>query len=100
VKQAIRRALASASRQTQSRSNGFGWIEADAFLFDIDGTLLVTRDLVHYNALNRAMREAYEVETTIDGVAYHGKTDVGILRAALARAGISGQGSSAIFSPP
>jgi phosphoglycolate phosphatase len=73
-----------------SRSDGFGGIEADAFLFDIDGTLTITRDLVHYNALNRAMREAYEVETTIDGIAYHGKTDVGILRATLARAGISG----------
>jgi phosphoglycolate phosphatase len=66
-------------------------MEAAAFLFDIDGTLLVTHDLVHYNALNRAMREAYGVETTIDGVAFHGKTDLGILREALSRAGISAE---------
>jgi phosphoglycolate phosphatase len=67
----------------------FRWLDADAYLFDIDGTLLNTRDLVHYNALNRAMFEAYGVEATIDGIAYHGKTDLGILRAALRRAGVS-----------
>jgi len=71
--------------------NGFRWMEADAYLFDIDGTLLVTRDLVHRNALHHAMREVYGVDTTIDGIAYHGKTDLGILRAALERMGISGE---------
>ncbi len=35
------------------------------------------------------MLDVYGVETTIDGIAYHGKTDVGILRAALERAGIA-----------
>ena len=73
-----------------SSRNGFRWTEADAYLFDIDGTLLNTRDLVHYNALNRAMLEVYGVDTTIDGIAYHGKTDLGILRAALERVGICG----------
>ncbi|HTE91077.1 MAG TPA: HAD hydrolase-like protein [Terriglobales bacterium] len=71
--------------------NGFRWMDADAYLFDIDGTLLVTRDLVHRNALHRAMRDVYGVDTTIDGIAYHGKTDLGILRAALERMGISGK---------
>ena len=74
-----------------SRSNGFCWNDFDAYVFDIDGTLLVTRDLVHYNALNAAMREVYGVNTTIDGITYHGKTDPGILRAALDRAGVSGE---------
>jgi phosphoglycolate phosphatase len=69
--------------------NGFRWMEADAYLFDIDGTLLVTRDGLHRAALHRAMREVYGVETTIDGIAYHGKTDLQILRAALERVGIS-----------
>jgi phosphoglycolate phosphatase-like HAD superfamily hydrolase len=64
-------------------------IRADAYFFDIDGTLLVTRDLVHWNALHQAMLEVYGVDTTIEGIAYHGKTDVGILRAALNRAGVS-----------
>ncbi len=64
-------------------------IRADAYFFDIDGTLLVTRDLVHWNALHQAMLEVYDIDTTIEGIAYHGKTDVGILRAALNRAGIA-----------
>src|SRR6202521_2130530 len=76
--------------QTQAvKSNGFRWMDADAYLFDIDGTLLISRDRVHRNALYQAMREAYGVDTTIDGIAYHGKTDLGILRAALERVGIS-----------
>jgi phosphoglycolate phosphatase-like HAD superfamily hydrolase len=80
-------------RATQNQAiplNGFRWMDADAYLFDIDGTLLVTRDLVHRNALHRAMREVYGVDATIDGIAYHGKTDLGILRAALERMGICG----------
>jgi phosphoglycolate phosphatase len=62
--------------------------EADAYIFDIDGTLLVTRDLVHWNALHQAMFEAYGADTTIEGIQYHGKTDLSILRVALARKGI------------
>jgi len=70
-------------------SNGFRWLSADAYLFDIDGTLLITRDLVHRNALHQAMREVYGIEATIDGISYHGKTDLGILRAVLTGAGVS-----------
>lgn len=65
-------------------------IRADAYVFDIDGTLLVTRDLVHWNALHQAMLETWNVDTTIEGIAFHGKTDIGILRAALERCGIAG----------
>jgi phosphoglycolate phosphatase len=63
--------------------------EADAYIFDIDGTLLVTKDLVHWNALHLAMIEAYGVDATIEGIQYHGMTDLSILRAAVARCGIS-----------
>ena len=77
--------------KSSPKSFSFRWRDADAYLFDIDGTLLNTRDLIHYNALNFAMRDVYGVDTTIDGVAYHGKTDLGILRAALARSGVSDQ---------
>ena len=73
------------------KPNGFRWKEADAFLFDIDGTLLLSRDRIHRYALHRAMLEVYGLETTIDGIAYHGKTDPGILRAALERGGIDSQ---------
>lgn len=70
-------------------SNGFRWKEADAYLFDIDGTLLLSRDRIHRYALHRAMLDVYGLEATIDGIAYHGKTDPGILRAALERGGIA-----------
>lgn len=66
----------------------FRWKESDAYLFDIDGTLLLSPDRTHRYALHRAMLDVYGVETTIDGIAYHGKTDPGILRAALERMGI------------
>ncbi|HEX7893172.1 MAG TPA: HAD hydrolase-like protein [Terriglobales bacterium] len=61
---------------------------ADAYVFDIDGTLLVTKDLVHWNALHQAMLEAYGADATIEGVPYHGMTDLSILRAALAQHGV------------
>lgn len=56
---------------------------ADAYFFDIDGTLLVTSDLVHWNGLHKAMLEVYGIDTTIEGLLYHGKTDIAILRNAL-----------------
>lgn len=67
-------------------------VEADVYLFDVDGTLLATRDLVHWNGLHQAMLEVYGIDTNIDGLAYHGKTDVAILRAALARCGVEAEG--------
>lgn len=70
-------------------NNGFRWNAADAYLFDIDGTILRSKDRTHRYALHQAMREVFHVETTIDGIAYHGKTDPGILRAALQRVGFS-----------
>ena len=73
---------------SQSRHE-FRWREADAYLFDIDGTLLLSPDRTHRYALHRALLDVYRLETTIDGIAYHGKTDPGILRAALERAGMA-----------
>src|SRR6201984_1961450 len=76
------------TQSTSSNQAEFRWKEADAYLFDIDGTLLLSPDRTHRYALHRAMLDVYGVETTIDGIAYHGKTDPGILRAAAERAGI------------
>jgi phosphoglycolate phosphatase-like HAD superfamily hydrolase len=45
-------------------------------------------DRTHRYALHRALLDVYGIEATIDGIPYHGKTDPGILRAALERAGI------------
>jgi phosphoglycolate phosphatase-like HAD superfamily hydrolase len=67
---------------------GFRWDSADAFLFDIDGTLLNSRDAVHYFAFRTAIRDVLGIESSIEGVPVHGNTDVGILRAVLKRAGL------------
>jgi phosphoglycolate phosphatase-like HAD superfamily hydrolase len=67
---------------------GFRWDSADAYLFDIDGTLLNSRDAVHYFAFRTAIRDILGIEASIEGVPVHGNTDVGILRAVLQRAGL------------
>ena len=67
---------------------GFRWDSADAYLFAIDGTLLNSRDAVHYFAFRNAIREVLGIEASIEGVPVHGNTDVGILRAVLQRAGM------------
>lgn len=67
---------------------GFDWHAAAAYLFDIDGTLLNSRDAVHYFAFRNAMREVLGIEATIEGVPVHGNTDIGILRAVLRREGL------------
>ncbi len=66
----------------------FHWDQADAYLFDIDGTLLNTRDGVHYYAFHDAVRATFGVPASLDGVWVHGNTDIGILRAVLKRAGV------------
>ena len=61
---------------------------ADICIFDIDGTLLNSRDAVHYFAFLNAIREVFKVEANTDGIHMHGNTDIGILRAVATRAGI------------
>lgn len=68
---------------------GFFWDQAGAYLFDIDGTLLNSRDAVHYFAVQHAVRDVLRLEISLDGIPVHGNTDPGILRAALRRAGLS-----------
>jgi phosphoglycolate phosphatase-like HAD superfamily hydrolase len=68
---------------------GFRWDAADGYLFDIDGTLLNSRDAVHYFAFQSAVRAVLKLETSIEGVHVHGNTDPGIVRAVLQRAGLA-----------
>ena len=68
---------------------GFNWDAADAYLFDIDGTLLNSRDAVHYFAFQHAIRQVLGIEASIEGVPVHGNTDIGILRAVLQRTGMN-----------
>lgn len=67
---------------------GFNWTASDCYLFDIDGTLLNSRDAVHYHAFHRAVAAVFGLEFRLDGVPVHGNTDVGILRAYFEQAGI------------
>ncbi|HVP43439.1 MAG TPA: HAD family hydrolase [Terriglobales bacterium] len=69
----------------------FTWSAADAFLFDIDGTLLNSRDGVHYWAFHNAVRRYFLISSKIDDVPVHGNTDIGIIRAVLTREGVPEQ---------
>lgn len=64
------------------------WDAFDAYLFDVDGTLLNCKDAVHYFAFCEALKALSGAELNLDGVTAHGNTDIGILRDALALAGI------------
>jgi phosphoglycolate phosphatase-like HAD superfamily hydrolase len=67
---------------------GFDWRGFDAYLFDIDGTLLNSRDGVHFEASQIAMQEMYGRSVELEGITLHGSTDPIILLAALERAGV------------
>lgn len=67
---------------------GRPWDSFDAYLFDIDGTLLHCQDAVHYLAFCDALQALSGRPLTLEGVTAHGNTDVGILRDALAIAGV------------
>jgi phosphoglycolate phosphatase len=66
----------------------FVWDGQDAYLFDIDGTLLRSRDRVHFESVARGVKRVTGFEVSLAGVVLHGNTDTGILREACASAGI------------
>ena len=59
------------------------WDAYDAYLFDIDGTLLTCHDAVHYFAFCSVLESLSGRPLNLDGVTAHGNTDLGILRDAL-----------------
>ena len=60
------------------------WDTFDAYLFDIDGTLLHCRDAVHYFGFCSVLSDIVGRPMSLDGVTTQGNVDVGILRDALA----------------
>ena len=68
--------------------DGFAWDAQDAYLFDIDGTLLRSRDRVHFDSFATTLREVMGFEVSLEGVPLAGNTDTSILREACERAGI------------
>ncbi|HZD47595.1 MAG TPA: HAD family hydrolase [Silvibacterium sp.] len=59
---------------------GFRWDEQGAYLFDIDGTLLRSRDRIHFDSFYSSVRSVMGHEIVFDGVTFSGNTDPGILR--------------------
>jgi phosphoglycolate phosphatase-like HAD superfamily hydrolase len=66
----------------------FVWDAQDAYLFDIDGTLMRSRDRVHYESVAASVQRVTGFEITLAGVLIHGSTDTAILREACMQAGI------------
>lgn len=66
----------------------FVWDEQDAYLFDIDGTLMRSRDRVHFESVAASVHRVTGFEITLAGVLIHGSTDTAILREACRQAGI------------
>ena len=65
------------------------WDSFDCYFFDIDGTLLNCSDAIHYFAFCDALQALSGRPLTLEGVTTHGNTDIGILRDALALAGVA-----------
>lgn len=66
----------------------FLWDAQDAYLFDIDGTLLRSRDRIHFHSFSSSIREVTGFEVSLTGMVLHGGTDTAILREAFSRAGV------------
>lgn len=68
--------------------SGFAWDGQDAYLFDIDGTLLRSRDRVHVDSFTTTLQNVMGPTVTLEGVSLAGNTDTSILREACEQAGI------------
>jgi len=66
---------------------GFRWDDQNAYLFDIDGTLLRSLDRVHFNSFAASIRQVTGVDLSLAGVSLHGSTDTKILRDACEQSG-------------
>jgi phosphoglycolate phosphatase len=67
---------------------GFTWDAQNAYLFDIDGTLLRSRDRIHVDSFASSVQRVTGFEVTLAGIVLHGSTDTTILREACQQAGI------------
>jgi len=67
---------------------GFSWDGQDAYLFDIDGTLLRSRDRIHFESFAQSVKRVTGFEISFSGQVLHGSTDTAILAEAFRLAGI------------
>ncbi len=68
--------------------DGRAWDKYDAYLFDLDGTLLHCTDAVHSIAFCDALTAVAGRPLNLDGVATHGSVDVAILRDGFLKGGV------------
>lgn len=83
--------MQTAQSKTEARvviQPGFAWDDQTAYLFDIDGTLLRSRDRVHFDSVATSVRRVTGLEISLSNISIHGNTDTGILREACRQAGI------------
>jgi phosphoglycolate phosphatase-like HAD superfamily hydrolase len=80
--------LTTSSEARVAIEPGFAWDSQDAYLFDIDGTLLRSRDRVHFDSFASSVQRVTGFEITLAGILLHGSTDTMILREACLQAGI------------
>lgn len=71
--------------------DGFCWDQQNAYLFDIDGTLLRSRDRIHYQSFFESVRSVMGRDLVLDGVTLSGNTDPGILHDAFRLAELDGE---------
>jgi phosphoglycolate phosphatase len=72
-----------ATQTTKARVHiepGFSWDGQQAYLFDIDGTLLRSRDRIHFDAFASSILQVTGTAVSLEGVSVHGSTDTAILR--------------------
>jgi phosphoglycolate phosphatase-like HAD superfamily hydrolase len=74
-------------RQVHVRE-GFRWDDCDAYLFDIDSTLVHAHGGVHSDAFTSSVEEVMGHPLSMEGVPLHGSTDTAILRDAFRSAAI------------
>jgi phosphoglycolate phosphatase len=67
---------------------GFAWDAQDAYLFDIDGTLMRSRDRIHVDSIVSSVQRVTGFEVTLSGILLYGNTDTAILREACNQAGV------------
>ncbi|MGD0832224.1 MAG: HAD family hydrolase [Terracidiphilus sp.] len=70
---------------------GFVWDGQNAYLFDIDGTILRDPDRIHMDSFASSIERVTGFAVTLDGIPVHGSTDTAILAEACLRAGIAGE---------
>jgi phosphoglycolate phosphatase len=68
--------------------DGFCWDDCDAYLFDIDSTLLHAHGGVHTDAFTSSVEEVMGHPLSMEGISLHGSTDTAILRDAFRYAAI------------